>query len=95
MDAINSLAAGQRRAQAIVDDAAQQLARADLPTEAGDGAEADATQPAGPRPDQPGDVDVADQLVTMNVGADLHHVTTAALRAAMSLYQDSLDLLRS
>lgn len=90
MDAINSLVAGQRREQAIVDAAAQQLARADLPTKA----EPDIAEPAAPYPGGTGDVDVADQLVTMTVAADMHHVTTAALRAAMSLYQDSLDLIR-
>jgi hypothetical protein len=30
----------------------------------------------------------------MKVAADLHHVTTAALRSAFSLYRDSIDLLR-
>ena len=90
MDAINSLLAGQRRAQGVVDAAAQQIARADLPTTA----DKDPAQSATPDAGTVGDVDVADQLVTMTVGADLHHVTTAALRSALSLYQDSLDLLR-
>ena len=90
MDAINSLVTGQRRAQAVVDAAASQLARAELPTEAAK----DPAQAAVPEPGTAGDVDVADQLVTMTVAADLHHVTTAALRSAMSLYRDSLDLIR-
>ena len=92
MDAINSLTAGQRRAQAVVDAAAQQIARADLPTEN----DRDVTKPVAPQAGAsgPGDVDVADQLVTMTVAADMHHITTAALSSAMSLYEDSLDLIR-
>ncbi|MDQ1433995.1 MAG: hypothetical protein QOF59_811 [Actinomycetota bacterium] len=31
----------------------------------------------------------------MTVAADLHHVTAAALRSAFSLYQDSLELIRT
>ena len=30
----------------------------------------------------------------MTVAADMHHVTTAALRSAFSLYRDSIDLIR-
>jgi hypothetical protein len=51
-----------------------------------------AAAPVAPRSH---DVDVAGQLVTMTIAADVHHVTTAALRSAVSLYRDSLDLLRS
>jgi hypothetical protein len=90
MDAINSLVAGSQRAQATFDAAAGQLAAADLPTTA----DPDPTNPVDPVPPHAGDVDVADQLVTMTVAADLHHVTTAALRSAVSLYRDSLDLIR-
>jgi hypothetical protein len=32
--------------------------------------------------------------VTMHVAADMHEVTTAALRSAFSLYRDSIDLIR-
>jgi hypothetical protein len=94
MDAINSLAGGARNAQVAVDAAAQKIAAADLPT----AAHPDPTNPAptnsnGPAPATSGDVDVADQLVTMTVAADMHHVTTAAMRSAFSMYRDSLDLL--
>lgn len=30
----------------------------------------------------------------MNVAVDMHHVTTAALRSAFSLYRESIDLIR-
>ncbi|HUI48045.1 MAG TPA: hypothetical protein VL119_05080 [Acidimicrobiia bacterium] len=89
MDAINSLLAGTRRAEATVDATADRLAGADLPT----AAEPDPTNPSSPSSPRSQDVDVADQLVTMNVAADMHHVTTAALRSAFSLYRDSLELI--
>jgi hypothetical protein len=94
MDAINSLVSGARSAQATVDAAAQQIAVADLPT----GKNPDPTNPFAPapavgNPTANNDVDVAGQLTTMMVAADMHHVTTAALRSAFSLYRDSLALL--
>ncbi len=88
MDAINSLGAGMHRSQVAFDGAAQQLAGADLPT----AANPDPTNPVSPRPAAQ-NVDVADQLVTMTVAADMHHITAAALRSAFSMYQDSLDLV--
>jgi len=91
MDAINSLVAGSQRAQATVDAAAQQIATADLPT----ARNPDPTSPVSPSPPMSTDVDVAGQLVTMAVAADMQHVTTAALRSAFSLYRDSIELLRS
>jgi hypothetical protein len=90
MDAINSLVGGARRAQATFDAAAEQLAAADLPT----AKVPDPTNPASPSPPVNPGVDVAGQLVTMTVAADMHHVTTAALRSAFSLYRDSIDLIR-
>ncbi len=93
MDAIQSLLAGTQRAEVAFDGAAQQIAGADLPTAAN-------ASPGSPaRPVVPGsvgshDVDIADQMVTMNIAADMHHVTTAALRSAFSMYRDSLDLIR-
>ena len=89
MDAINALVGGAQRAQATVDAAAEQLAAADLPTTP----VPDATSPAAPEPDA--FVDVAQQLTTMMVAADMHHATTAALRAAMSMYSASVDMLAS
>jgi hypothetical protein len=89
MDAINSLAAGARAAEAVFDTAAQQVAAADLPTTAN----RSRTNPVA-RPPRAGDGDLVGQLVTMKVAADMHHVTTAALRSAFSLYRDSIDLLR-
>jgi hypothetical protein len=89
MDAINSLVGGAQRAQATVDAAAQQIAAADLPTPKNP----DPTNPFSPAPAAVHDVDVAGQLTTMMVAADMHHVTTAALRAAFSMYRDSLALL--
>ncbi len=88
MDAINSLVAGMHRSQAAFDGAAQQLAGADLPT----AANPDPTNPFNPVPPVH-DVDVADQMVTMTLAADMHHITAAALRSAFSMYQDSLDLI--
>jgi hypothetical protein len=90
MDAINSLVAGTRQAQATFDAAAEQLVGADLPT----ADNPDPTDPAHPSPPANPEVDVAGQLVTMTVAADMHHITTAALRAAFSLYRDSIDLIR-
>ena len=89
VDAINALVGGAQRAQATVDAAAQQLAAADLPT----APVPDATSPAAPDPST--NVDVAQQLTTMMVAADMHHATTAALRAAMSMYSASVDMLAS
>jgi hypothetical protein len=88
MDAINSLVAGMQRSQIAFDGAAQQLAGADLPT----ASNPDPTNPFSPAPPVH-EIDVADQLVTMTVSADMHHVTAAALRSAFSMYQDSLDLV--
>jgi hypothetical protein len=90
MDAINSLAAGARVADAVFDTAAQQVAAADLSTTANPSP----TNPVASTPPRAGDGDLVGQLVTMKVAADLHHVTTAALRSAFSLYRDSIDLLR-
>ncbi len=90
MDAINSLAGGFRGEQVAADNAAQQIASADLPTAATPGP---TSQLAPKPPAQPG-VDVAGQLVTMTVAVDMQHVTTAALRSAFGMYRDSLDLLR-
>jgi hypothetical protein len=89
MDAINSLAAGARAAEAVFDTVAQQVAAADLPTTANPSP----TNPVAAAP-RAGDGDLVGQLVTMKVAADTHHVTTAALRSAFSLYHDSIDLLR-
>ena len=90
MDAINSLVAGSRQAESVFDAAAQNLAGADLPT----AKNPDPTNPISPSPPTSQDVDVADQLVTMTVAADMHHATTAALRSAFSMYRDSIDLIR-
>jgi hypothetical protein len=90
MDAINGLVTATRRAETVVDGAARQLAAAGLPT----APEPPPTRAQSPGPPRTNDVDVADQLVTMTLAADVHHVTTAALRAAFSLYRDSLELGR-
>jgi hypothetical protein len=87
VDAINSLVAGTQAAQRSFDAAAEQLAAADLPT----AAVPDATAPAAPNPST--NIDVAQQLTTMMVAADTHHATTAALRAALSMYSASVDML--
>jgi hypothetical protein len=104
MDAISSLVTGARNAQATFDAAAQQIAVADLPT----GKNPDPTNPFAPAPsannpaannpaaNNPAannNVDVAGQLTTMMVAADMHHITTAALRAAFSTYRESISLL--
>ena len=87
MDAINALVAGTQRAQATLDAAARQIAAADLPTSAAP----DPTNPAVPDP--AASVDIAAQLTTLMIAADAHHLTTAALRSALSMYQDSIALL--
>jgi hypothetical protein len=92
MDAINALVSGLDAQQAVVNGAAQQIAAADLPTVANP----DPTNPAHPDVRAAGgNVDVADQLTTLMVAADAHHLTTAALRAALSTYQDVLDIKRA
>jgi hypothetical protein len=90
MDAINSLTAGSLRAEAAFDAAAQQVAKAGLPvaTTPGPGS------PSAPATSASTDGDLVGQIVTMNLAANVHHVTTAALRSAFSLYRDSIDLLR-
>ena len=90
MDAIESLVAGSWRARAGVDAAARQLAQAARSNPPDPGAPGAATA----TPTRTHDVDVAGQLVTMTIAADVHHVTTAALRSAFSLYRDALELLR-
>jgi hypothetical protein len=92
MDAINNLVGATRQAQATFDAAARQIAGDDLPTAAG--VPNEPTDPAAANLPRSGDVDIADQLVTMTVAADMQNVTIAALRSAFSLYQDSLDLIR-
>jgi hypothetical protein len=89
MDAINSLVGGMRQAQTVVDRAAQEIAGDDPPTAAAP----DPTNPFSPSPVSTGDADLAGQLVTMTTAADMHHITTAALRAALGMYRDSLDLV--
>jgi hypothetical protein len=86
VDAISSLVAGTQRAQATVDAAAQQIAQADLPTSV-------PTDVMNPQPSR--NVDVADQLTTMMVAADMHQITTAALRSALALYSTSVDMIAS
>jgi hypothetical protein len=87
VDAINSLVAGTQAAQRTFDSAAEPLAAADLATTT----VPDATTPAAPNPST--NIDVAQQLTTMMVAADVHHATTAALRAALSMYSASVDML--
>jgi hypothetical protein len=89
MDAISSLVGGLNQAQATVNGAAQQIAADGLPTTASP----DPTNPVNPDPAAATGVDVAQQLTTMMVAADTHHLTTVALRAALSMYQDTLDIL--
>jgi hypothetical protein len=94
MDAISSLGAAARFDQAVFDGAAAKLAAADLPRATRPNvAHPDPTDPAAPSPPRDGG-DVVGQIVTMNVAVDMHHVTTAALRSAFTLYRDSIDLLR-
>jgi hypothetical protein len=87
VDAISSLVAGAQRVQATFDNAAQQLAAADVPTAAAP----DATDPVVPDPSN--SVDVAEQMTTMMIAGDQHLATTAALKSALELYKQSVDLL--
>jgi hypothetical protein len=88
MDAISSLRAGMMQAQAQVNGAAQQLAGAGLPSPIVPQAVPGPTGSAAPS----NYVDVARQLTTLMVGADAHHITTAAMRVALSTYQDAADV---
>ena len=87
MDAINSLTASTQRAQAAFDNAAERLAAADLPT----AATPDVTDPVAPDPST--NVDVAEQMTMIMVAGDQHLATTAALKSALELYKQSVDLL--
>jgi hypothetical protein len=88
MDAINSLLAGTQRAEALFNGAAQQIAQSDLPS----AIVADPTNPSHPQPLANNDIDPAQQLTTMMVAADSHHLTTAAMRVALRMYQDAANL---
>jgi hypothetical protein len=89
MDAINSLLAGMQSSQAMFDGAAQQVAAMDLPS----AIVPDPTNPAHPQPQISTNVDPAQQLTTMMVAADSHHLTAAAMRVALGMYQDSVNML--
>ena len=89
MDAINALLGGLNQARTTFDGAAQQIAADGLPTTANP----DPTNPVHPDPAVATDVDVAQQLTTVMTAADAHRLTTVALRAALSMYQDSLAIL--
>ena len=94
MDAISSLAGSLQRAQAMFDNSAARLASSDLPT----AIVPDATSPATPNASDSGasgNVDVAGQLTTMMVAADAHHLSAAAMRVALSVYQDSVQLVNT
>ena len=86
MDAINPLRAGMQSAEATFDGAAQQVAAMDLPS----AIVPDPTNPSHPQPQVSTDVDPAEQLTTLMIAADTHHLTAAAMRAAFSMYRDSL-----
>jgi hypothetical protein len=88
VDAINSLVSGTQRAQATFDAAAVKLAGDGLPTTAAQAPIATAAAAVAAT-----SVDPAEQLTTMMVAADVHHATTAALRAALALYSTSVDML--
>jgi len=89
MDAVNALGASLQRAQVMFDNSATRLASADLPTAVGP----DATSPAAPDPSN--NIDVSEQLTTMMVAADAHHLSAAAMRVALSMYQDSVQLVNT
>lgn len=89
MDAISALVVGMQRSQATVNNAASQIASADLPTASSPGPSA-ASNP-GPSTN----VDVADQLTTMMVAADSHHLSATAIKVAMSTYQDILNTAKA
>ena len=89
MDAISSLAGSLQRAQTMFDDSAARLASADLPT----AIVPDATSPATPDPSN--NVDVAEQLTTMMIAADAHHLSAAAMRVALSMYENSVQLVNA
>ena len=87
MDAINSLLAGMQSSEAMMNGAAQQIASMDLPS-------AIVPQPTNPaNPQVSTNVDPAQQLTTMMVAADAHHLTATAMRVALSMYQDSVNML--
>jgi hypothetical protein len=84
MDAISSLVGASVQARAVVDAAAQHIAAADLPVSA-DGIASTAEVNRN--------IDVAEQMTTLMVAAGQHHATTAALRAALDMYQTSVEML--
>ena len=88
--AMDSLIMSAARVREQFNAAAVRLSTAGLPRAPEEGAPA----PAPDTPPDMGDVDVAEQLVTMMVSQQMHRATTVALRAAMSMYRDSIELVR-
>jgi hypothetical protein len=85
MDGVSALVIGMQRSEATLDYAARRTASDDLPT---------ATSSAPGVTNNPSattDVDVADQLTTMMVAADSHHLSATAIKVALSTYQDILN----
>jgi hypothetical protein len=88
MDAINSLLAGMQSSEATFNGAAQQIASMDLPS----AIVPDPTNPSHPQPQISTNVDPAQQLTTMMVAADSHHLSAAAMKVALSMYQDAINM---
>jgi hypothetical protein len=84
MNAIGVLVGASGQARAVVSAAAEQIAVAALPVSA-----ADVVSTA----EVSRQIDVAEQLTTVMVAAGQHEATTAALRVALDLYADSVELL--
>jgi len=86
VDAINALVVGTQDAQFLFDRAASKIAATDLP-------ESQPPPPNAPLSAVPNfGIDPAELLTTMMVAADTHHITTAALRVALDVYQDSTEV---
>jgi hypothetical protein len=91
-DAIDALGQSLAQTQASFDAAATKLAESDLPS----AIVPDPTNLGSPKPGAVDfGVDPAQQLITMIVAADTHHVNAAAMRIALSTYQDSVDLVNT
>jgi hypothetical protein len=94
MDALSALGMSLQQVQAMADTSASRIASAGLPSAIVPDVTSGAT--AGPAtPSLSNNVDVAQQLTTMMASADSHHLSAAVMRVALSMYQDSVQLVNT
>jgi hypothetical protein len=94
MGAISALSQSLAQTQASFNAAAAQIAKEGLPSGTPSAIVPNPADPSAPgSPTAHFGVDPAEQLTTMMIAADSHHVTATAMKVALSTYQDSVDML--